>query len=403
MSKLAGLTGVQGLTLAGVAAVVIAGAGAYFAGVFTPEPVEEPQPVAVVPEAAPSQQSAAVTPAPEPEPVPEPAPEPATEADAPRRPAFDLVRVEPDGSTMVAGRGEPGAEIVIELDGEELARVTTGSDGNFASFLQLPPAEMARVMRLVMPVEGAEPLTSAEEAILAPVRVAVAEAVTAEEPTAGESEPAAAETTAQEGAAEEPKVEMAASETPSEPKAPTAPVAQSQTVVMMTSQEGVRVVQPPAPREAAPEVMSAVAVDTISYSDEGEVQIAGRGQGSRFVRVYLDNTPITTSRIAEDGNWRTDLPDVDTGVYTLRVDEIDEEGAVVSRVETPFKREDQQVVAEAGEVTAITVQPGNTLWAIARERYGEGTLYVRLFEANKDRIRNPDLIYPGQVFDIPQD
>ena len=48
-----------------------------------------------------------------------------------------------------------------------------------------------------------------------------------------------------------------------------------------------------------------------------------------------------------------------------------------------------------------TIQPGNTLWAIAEERYGDGFLYVAVFEANRDRIRNPNLIYPGQVFRIP--
>ena len=50
-----------------------------------------------------------------------------------------------------------------------------------------------------------------------------------------------------------------------------------------------------------------------------------------------------------------------------------------------------------------TVQPGATLWAIAEERYGEGILYVTVFEANRDRIRNPDLIYPGQVFILPEE
>ena len=47
------------------------------------------------------------------------------------------------------------------------------------------------------------------------------------------------------------------------------------------------------------------------------------------------------------------------------------------------------------------VQPGNTLWAIARERYGEPMMYVSVFEANSERIRNPDLIYPGQIFVLP--
>ena len=42
-----------------------------------------------------------------------------------------------------------------------------------------------------------------------------------------------------------------------------------------------------------------------------------------------------------------------------------------------------------------------TLWGIARDNYGEGILYVRVFEANRGAIRDPDLIYPGQVFDLP--
>ena len=50
---------------------------------------------------------------------------------------------------------------------------------------------------------------------------------------------------------------------------------------------------------------------------------------------------------------------------------------------------------------SITVQPGFTLWGIASEQFGDGVLYVQVFEANKDKIRDPNLIYPGQVFVIP--
>ncbi len=49
----------------------------------------------------------------------------------------------------------------------------------------------------------------------------------------------------------------------------------------------------------------------------------------------------------------------------------------------------------------VTVQPGYTLWGIAEGQLGEGVMYVQVYEANKDRIRDPDLIYPGQVFTIP--
>lgn len=178
--------------------------------------------------------------------------------------------------------------------------------------------------------------------------------------------------------------------------------------ILLSDETGVRVLQPPAPREAAPDVMSSVALDAIIYDDAGEVQLSGRAQGRGFVRVYLDNTPVITSRIGEDGSWRSDLPQVDTGIYTLRIDEVDSAGNVTSRVETPFKREDAEALAVAGaemgqhKVAAVTVQPGNTLWGISRRNYGQGVLYVRIFEANRDRIRNPDLIYPGQVFTIPE-
>jgi nucleoid-associated protein YgaU len=53
-------------------------------------------------------------------------------------------------------------------------------------------------------------------------------------------------------------------------------------------------------------------------------------------------------------------------------------------------------------VRAVTVQEGDTLWAISRDRYGSGVLYVRVFGANRNAIRDPDLIYPGQVFTIPE-
>jgi nucleoid-associated protein YgaU len=127
------------------------------------------------------------------------------------------------------------------------------------------------------------------------------------------------------------------------------------------------------------------------------------------VRVYLDNQPLIDVEIGADGQWRTELPEVDTGTYTLRVDELNEEGRVVSRAETPFRRESVEAIqalenapaTSIAPVSLITVQPGNTLWGIAREKYGEGILYVRVFEANTDRIRDPDLIYPGQIFSVP--
>ncbi len=179
--------------------------------------------------------------------------------------------------------------------------------------------------------------------------------------------------------------------------------ASTEVAVLKSTPEGVELLNVP-----KPEVMSSVALDTISYSDAGEVQLAGRAQpATSSIRVYLNNNAVVSLPVDDAGRWRGDLPEVDEGIYTLRVDEVSADGSVSSRVETPFKRESPEVLAAAaagkdGAVKSITVQKGHTLWAIARDRYGDGMLYVRVFKANQSEIRNPDLIYPGQVFDLPK-
>lgn len=180
------------------------------------------------------------------------------------------------------------------------------------------------------------------------------------------------------------------------------PASPTEVAVLKATLEGVELLNP-----VTPQVMDNVAIDTISYSATGDVQLAGRAQSdARSVRVYLDNDAIVNLSVDAQGRWRGDLPNVDEGIYTLRIDEVDEDGSVTSRVETPFKREAPATLTAAsagqeGPIKAITVQKGATLWAIARERYGSGELYVRVFEANRSAIRDPDLIYPGQIFDLP--
>jgi len=181
-------------------------------------------------------------------------------------------------------------------------------------------------------------------------------------------------------------------------RTPTAP-----TVIISTS-EGLKVLSKAG---KSPEVLTSVALDVISYSVQGEVQLAGRAPSDGLIRVYLDNQPVTDAPIQQDGTWAIDMPQVDTGIYTLRLDEVDANGAVTSRIETPFKRESKAVLLAETSAdgvlapSAVTVQKGSTLWAISRSRYGRGILYARIFEANRDRIRDPDLIYPGQIFKLP--
>lgn len=280
-------------------------------------------------------------------------------------PSFDVVRVEPSGSAVIAGQGAPGTVVDILLDDTVVAQVPVDANGRFATVQQLAPSDKAQALSLSSGAQGARVISEAE-ILLAP-RADTAEAALSEDDAGAEPAPQ---------------------------------------VVLKVDEEGVEALQPSVQTDAPPEVVDSVALDTITYAPSGDVALGGRAT-SGFVRIYIDDKPILTAPVQEDGQWRTELPQVDTGVYTLRVDELDEAGQVTSRVETPFQREDRaSVAAELGDtedarIFVRTVQPGNTLWAIASERYGDGALYVRVFEANRDRIRDPDLIYPGQVFTIP--
>jgi nucleoid-associated protein YgaU len=401
---------------------------------------------------------------------------------APPAPRIDVFRLEPDGTALVAGRAAPGWQVALMLDGAPLATAKAGEDGAFAQFIEVPASAAPRVLSLRMTApEGGTQIAGETEIIIAPApqpvpdaRIAIASGTSAEgEDATGDQEAAAARAPATRpadfaapdvsgasGVAADqvlpapaqrdraaPDLSMdAAGQSPAgtpggaddiapRPASGADPAASTPTVLMADA-AGVRVLQSPG---SAPQFMSSVSLDAIGYGSGGDVQLSGRAVGTGFVQVYLDNTPITTSRITEAGTWRTDLPQVDTGIYTLRIDEVSPSGTVTSRVETPFKREDRALLAELrddaaapdapsaaddtaadapqlGEqsggqagalpavppIRAVTVQPGNTLWAISRETYGEGLLYVRVFEANADRIRDPDLIYPGQVFTLPQ-
>ncbi|MCU0909624.1 MAG: LysM peptidoglycan-binding domain-containing protein [Rhodobacteraceae bacterium] len=225
--------------------------------------------------------------------------------------------------------------------------------------------------------------------------------------------------------------------------------------LLLATPEGIEVVQPP----GADVARADLSLDVISYGAQGSVDLDGRATPGALVRLYRDNALAAEVRVGADARWRADLGGVPPGLYQLRIDEVSAEGRVVRRIELPFLREDPAALAAAAaavpglsgggptaaapvpsapsaplttadtgsanavpaapaaepppvpadapapapvRVGLVTVQPGNTLWGIASERYGQGLLFVRLFEANRDRIRDPDLIYPGQVFTLPE-
>lgn len=73
--------------------------------------------------------------------------------------------------------------------------------------------------------------------------------------------------------------------------------------------------------------------------------------------------------------------------------------AVVEKTSVSVKTE--RDASNAPSAKTYTVVAGDCLWAIARRFYGRGSDWTRIYDANKDKISNPNLIYPGQVFVIP--
>ncbi len=370
-----------------------------------------------------------------------------TQTAAPVVPTFDLVRVEPDGQALVAGQAAPGAKVALRLDGEELSATTADVQGNFVVLFVLDPSPLPRMLTMAAILPDMTEIPASAEIALAPTAAPVAVTAPASPP--------------------EPIVTAEADE---EPAADASPAIDAPAALSVTK-DGVNLL-PTVDQPALTEGQTQLALDTISYTPSGEVQLAGRAAAGSVMRVYLDNAPLIDLPVGEDGRWASTMPMIAPGIYTLRIDELSADGTVTARFETPFKRETQEALAAATQtedpapetapdVTAaepqsvaapaakaalapviaeaappagtssvvpapvvpadqgdaaeiatnaepgpaaplsITVQPGFTLWGIASEQFGDGVLYVQVFEANKDKIRDPNLIYPGQVFVIP--
>ena len=415
-------------------------------------------------------------------------------------PKFDVVRIEDDGSALIAGQADGRGHVILSVDGVEQAeaRADLSGTGQFVIFAFIPSTGDQQSLKLHLYAEdGSGPVVSAQTVFVAPATAAATAtdstaAPVQEEVTVSESPDTAAETDTETEADTETEtdteIETETETASTDVASPEANVDNAPATVILADEDGVRVLQDGAPSAPKP----AVTIDTISYSSNGDVILGGRGQAGNFVRIYLDNQFLATSKIAADGYWALELSDIEPGIYTLRVDELNAAGDVVSRAETPFKREAAEELAElmaagteteepsaegpsesAAETQVVdaealasvepeaaddpqpeevvtqeevnvqaevaelnpqgeqssdggslavegqpadtasvlrtpskkfrvrTVQPGSTLWAIAKESYGAGIEYFKVFEANKERIRDPDLIYPGQVFEIP--
>jgi nucleoid-associated protein YgaU len=333
-------------------------------GATEPKPIEPAPNPAANPQPAPSTgtQTAAV--------APKPAAAPAV------KPSFDVVRVNPNGDAVIAGRAAPGTKIILLDNGQRVGSAEADDRGEWVLLPDsaVDPGQHKFSVRATD--EAGKSLDSEKEVIVVVPKPA--------EDIAGQP------VTRPSGslAIEVPKTGDAPTQLLNSPGSASAP---QQPAVTAASQE-----TPDAKPQTPP-----LSLDTIDYTQDGRAMLSGHTLPDSDLLLYLDNATLGTAKADGSGRW-TFVPEqkAPTGNHQLRVDMVDGAGKVQSRVEVPFSQPDFSTVALNDN--SVIVQPGNSLWRIARRTYGNGVQFTVIYEANKDNIRNPDLIYPGQIFNLPK-
>ena len=269
-------------------------------------------------------------------------------------PSFDVVKVGPTGTVVIAGRAEPGAKVIVRDGDKPIGEVTADRRGEWV----LIPEQ---------PIGSGNRLLSAEAS------------------------------SSQNGSTVKSEETVALSISPT---APAKSAGETALAVVLPRQTGhaARVLQ--LPEGASPGKPNALSMDTAEYDAEGRVVLSGRAAPGATVQVYLGNEPLATVMADASGAWSaTSSHVVPPGQLELRLDQLASSGVVVQRVALPFT---PAAAVEPAPGQNYVVQRGNNLWRIAQRAYGAGTRYVVIYSANPDQIRNPDKIYPGQVFKIPK-
>ena len=348
----------------------------------------------------------------------------------PSLPTFDIVRVEPSGDAVVAGRAEPGSSVDLVDDGTVVAHVTVDGSGQFAL---LPPrlSEGSHYLTLQAGPAGAARVISAQS-----VAVSVAKNGT-EKPLVALMSPDQPVRVLSGGAPAAPASQPAATANPNGPATP-------------------------------------VAIQTVEAAQGGQFTASGVARAGSQCRLYLNGAFLADVTTGQDGRWSVRIEKgMRPGKYTVRADEIEaSSGKVLNRAEVPF---DYPAVAELGvgskrmlvsrlgkpplppmpapaapepappvvtppqpAVAAATVRPaptpplanaamalasspdpravaavvvpdlqtakvirGDSLWRISRKMLGHGVNYTEIYASNASQIRDPRLIYPGQIFVVP--
>ena len=204
-------------------------------------------------------------------------------------------------------------------------------------------------------------------------------------------------------------------------------------VALMAPDKPIRVLSQPA---ATAPATGKVAVEAVETDPGGKLHVSAQATPGATVRLYLNDSLITSATADAAGHLSVTInKGVMTGDYRIRLDDVDlGSGKVRARAEVPFNVPDTTTTASittsaaasgrtgvttpqlaaattaalsspsaviVPKITTTTVARGDSLWRISQRALGAGRRYAVIYRANMQQIRNPNLIYPGQVFVLP--
>ena len=253
------------------------------------------------------------------------------------RPDFDMVRIDKSGNIVVAGRGKPESNISVLVNGAVVATEHTDKNGEFV----YAPTRPLKAGNYTISLIDADKNEKSGDSVFVYV-------------------------------AENYKKSMS---------------------LLMTA-DGSKILQ-------KPEIVQGdidLVLSKVDYLDSGRIVVTGRALPRLRVSLTLNDKYLGDARVSDYKNFGMgfDTGKLNSGEkYTMQIRLHDTDGTTVKTVKYEFVMPE----STGNEDTFYTVRRGDTLWVVARNFLRRGVLFSIIADCND--IKNPNLIYPNQILQIP--
>ena len=303
---------------------------------------------------------------------------------------IDLARVKPDGAAVFAGTAAPNAKIRIFEGDILLGETITNANGEWVIVLEKSLAAGQHLISVAM--ERSDGTTEMADRSLA---------VEIYQDT--ETKPLVA--LLPETATEVPVLIQSPDDVDKAKPAATA----SGSIVADAAKADAAMLEKAEPAPAKPQAnnqiaasqIAALAPSAIVWRDASRILISGTSRGGVRVAVNDAKGQFGEALVLVDGAWQVaGSLDMDIAVNQLRFALFDDANQIIARYDLPVKARDLAKGQDGSPL--VVVNKGDMLWRIAYQQLGEGVKYVDIVRRNQQDIADPDLIYPKQIFAVPQ-